>query len=62
VLHSLALMRDISPDYLNRFLSYVDTLLCLEQVDRQVPLMAKAKAKADAAKSKPAKSRSVRAR
>jgi hypothetical protein len=60
VLHSLALMRDISPDYLNRFMSYVDTLLCLEQVDRQTPLMAKAKA--EAAKAKPAKSRSVRAR
>ncbi len=31
VLRSLALMRDISPDYLNRFMSYVDTLLCLDQ-------------------------------
>ena len=31
VLRSLALMRDVSPDYLNRFTSYVDTLLCLEQ-------------------------------
>lgn len=31
VLHSLALMRDISPDYLNRFVSYVDTLICLDQ-------------------------------
>ena len=33
VLRSLALMRDISPDYLNRFMSYADTLLCLEQPD-----------------------------
>lgn len=33
VLRSLALMRDISPDYLNRFMSYVDTLLCLDQGD-----------------------------
>lgn len=33
VLQSLALMRDISPDYLNRFVSYTDTLLCLEQAD-----------------------------
>jgi len=31
VLRSLALMRDVSPDYLNRFVSYVDTLLYLEQ-------------------------------
>lgn len=31
VLRSLALMRDISPDYLNRFMSYADTLLGLEQ-------------------------------
>ncbi|HNV58506.1 MAG TPA: DUF2894 domain-containing protein [Rhodoferax sp.] len=34
VLRSLALMRDISPDYLNRFVSYVDTLLCLDQSER----------------------------
>ena len=33
VLRSLALMREVSPDYLNRFTSYVDTLLCLEQSD-----------------------------
>lgn len=31
VLRSLTLMRDISPDYLNRFMSYADTLLCLDQ-------------------------------
>ncbi|NEX64176.1 DUF2894 domain-containing protein [Noviherbaspirillum galbum] len=31
VLRSLALMRDMSPEYLNRFLSYADTLLKLEQ-------------------------------
>ncbi len=30
-LRSLALMRDISPDYLNRFLGYVDTLARLDQ-------------------------------
>lgn len=30
VLRSLGLMRDISPDYLNRFMGYVDTLLVLE--------------------------------
>lgn len=33
VLRSLELMRDISPDYLNRFMSYADTLLCLDQTD-----------------------------
>jgi len=37
VLRSLALMRDVSPDYLNRFTSYVDTLLCLEQCDKGKP-------------------------
>ena len=35
VLRSLALMRDISPDYLNRFMSYVDTLLWLDQADNK---------------------------
>ena len=30
VLRSLGLMRDISPDYLNRFMGYVDTLLILD--------------------------------
>ena len=35
VLRSLALMRELSPDYLNRFVSYVDTLLCLDQGDKK---------------------------
>ncbi len=35
VLRSLAVMRDIAPDYLNRFMSYVDALLWLDQVDSQ---------------------------
>lgn len=30
LLRSLELMRDISPDYLNRFMSYANTLLCLD--------------------------------
>ncbi|SCX47010.1 DUF2894 domain-containing protein [Variovorax sp. EL159] len=30
---SLMLMRDLSPEYLNRFMSYVDTLLWVEQVN-----------------------------
>ncbi len=30
VLRSLGLIRNASPDYLNRFMAYVDTLLCLD--------------------------------
>lgn len=30
VLRSLGVMRAVSPDYLNRFMGYVDTLLCLD--------------------------------
>jgi hypothetical protein len=37
VLRSLALMREISPDYLNRFMSYADTLLCLDQCEKEKP-------------------------
>ena len=49
VLRSLNLMQDISPDYLNRFMSYADTLLCLDQIDlsakaRQTKPLASAKA------------------
>jgi hypothetical protein len=43
VLRSLGIMRDVSPDYLNRFMAYVDTLMCLDQA---VPGKAKAKTKA----------------
>lgn len=35
VLRSLALMREISPDYLSRFMSYADTLLCLDQGEKE---------------------------
>ena len=35
VLRSLATMRDISPDYLSRFTSYVDTLLSLDQCNKE---------------------------
>lgn len=35
VLRSLALMRDLSPDYLQRFLSHLDSLLWLEQASQQ---------------------------
>lgn len=41
VLRSLALMREISPDYLNRFMSYTDTLLCLEQGEQEKPVSPK---------------------
>lgn len=33
VIRSLSTMRDLSPEYLNRFVSYIDTLLWLEQAD-----------------------------
>lgn len=42
VLRSLALMRQLSPDYLQRFLSHVDSLLWLDQVNpKHMPLQAK---------------------
>ncbi|MBU3897365.1 MAG: DUF2894 domain-containing protein [Gammaproteobacteria bacterium] len=50
VLRSLVLMRDISPDYLNRFMSHVNALLCLEQCDRE--MQAAAKKETDAGKGK----------
>lgn len=60
VLRSLALMREISPDYLNRFTSYVDALLCLDQCDKDK--QATAKKSTDAASSKTPKTRRVRSR
>ena len=50
VLRSLALMRDISPDYLNRFMSYADTLLCLDQGEKEKPVAPKKPQAARAAK------------
>jgi hypothetical protein len=32
VVRALGLMRDIAPDYLNRFMQHVDTLLCLDDM------------------------------
>lgn len=49
-LRSLALMRDMSPDYLNRFMSYVDTLLCLELGEKPTLPSGKTPAAADAGK------------
>ncbi len=48
-LRSLALMRDISPDYLNRFISYADTLLRLDPGEPEKPSTPK---KQQAAKKK----------
>jgi Protein of unknown function (DUF2894) len=59
VLRSLALMRDISPDYLNRFTSYIDTLLCLDHCDKAKQAVAKKAAEGDAGiKKKPRRARS----
>ncbi len=49
VLRTLALMRDLSPDYLRRFLSHADSLLWLEQAQSQ------SRAKPPAAKPKAAR-------
>jgi hypothetical protein len=59
VLRSLALMRDISPDYLNRFISYADTLVHLEQSEK--PKTALPKTEAEGAVGKKAKVRRLRA-
>ena len=45
VLRSLGLMRELSPDYLNRFMAYVETLLCLEESGKAHPLKSKAPGK-----------------
>jgi len=41
VLRSLGLMRELSPDYLNRFIAYVDTLLCLDEAGKAKPVTRK---------------------
>lgn len=41
VLRSLAAMRDISPDYLNRFMSYAETLLSLDLSENEKPASAR---------------------
>ncbi len=58
VLRSLALMRDISPDYLNRFMAYADGLLCLQQSEADKH----AKATAELANGKKTPSRRSKAR
>ncbi len=59
VLRSVALMRDTSPDYLRRFISYVDTLLLLEQSDSARPAPV---ATAAGARAKPKPLRAVPAK
>lgn len=49
VLRSLAMMRDISPDYLNRFMLYTDSLLCLDQDEKEKPRAPKKRLKAKTA-------------
>ena len=53
VLRSLALMRELSPDYLNRFTAYSDALLCLDQQGKKTLLAAKKAATASRPKKKP---------
>jgi hypothetical protein len=50
VLRSLAMMQAISPDYLSRMISYVDTLLLLDPGELDVPAKRKKAAPAKAAK------------
>jgi hypothetical protein len=50
VLRSLTLMRDISPEYLNRFISYADTLLCLHPDEMKKQLNAKEAGTGESAK------------
>ena len=51
-LHSLALMRKLSPDYLRRFLAQVDALLWLDQVNEKYTLAAGKWARPARAKNK----------
>ena len=50
VLRSLGIMREVSPDYLNRFMAHLDTLLCLDQAG-QVNAKPKAKSASGATPS-----------
>ncbi len=50
VLRSLALMREVSPDYLNRFMTYADTLLRLDQGEQEKPVSLKKPRRAKTAK------------
>ena len=59
VLRSLELMREVSPAYLHRFMSYVDALLCLDQVSSgNAPVPGNATQGESDGKRKPARGRS----
>jgi hypothetical protein len=51
ILRSLAMMQAVSPDYLSRIVSYVDTLLCLDPGEKEVPVKRKKAGAAKAARS-----------
>ena len=51
VLRALGLMQDISPDYLNRFMTHLDTLLCLEEAEKARLLAPKSRAAPKARKT-----------
>jgi hypothetical protein len=55
VLRSLAMMQELSPDYLSRMVSYVDTLLLLDPGEIDMPAKRKKAAPAKAAKPTKAK-------
>lgn len=55
VLRSLAMMQDISPDYLSHFVSYIDTLLFLDPGEIEVPVKRKKAVPVKAAKPTKAK-------
>ena len=51
ILQSLALMRELSPDYLNHFMTYAETLLWLEQAESEQRPMVKPKARKTSGKA-----------
>lgn len=55
VLRSLTMMQDISPEYLSRFVSYIDTLLFLDPGEMEVPVKRKKAPPAKAKAPKPTK-------
>jgi hypothetical protein len=53
ILRSLALMRELSPDYLNRFTTYADALLSLDQLDKKAQAASKKATVASRSRKKP---------
>jgi len=60
VLRSLQVMRDIAPDYLQGFMSYIDTLIWLEQADPTKSVAGRASGADKELKQRPAKRSSVK--